>query len=75
MIILKLKKRAKLTDHVNKSSIKINKGHIENNTVNNANSISKKSHKKLFKNVLNQIISVNKVHIQNNVFDYDKCKK
>ena len=39
MIILKLKKRAKLTDHVNKA-------HIKNNTVNNANSISKKSHKK-----------------------------
>ena len=46
MIILKLEKRAKLTDHVNKSSIKINKAHIKNNTVNNANSISKKSHKK-----------------------------
>ena len=46
MIILKLKKRAKLTDHGNKSSIKINKAHIKKNTVNNANSISKKSHKK-----------------------------
>ena len=48
---------------------------IENNSVNNANSISKKTHKKLFKNVLKQIISVNKVHMQNNVFDYDKSKK
>ena len=69
------KAHAKLTDHVNKSSIKINKVNIENNSVNNANSISKKTHKKLFKNVLKQIISVNKVHMQNNVFDYDKSKK
>ena len=69
------KAHAKLTDHINKSSIKINKVHIENNSVNNANSISKKTHKKLFKNVLKQIISVNKVHMQNNVFDYDKSKK
>ena len=65
----------KSTDHVNKSSIKINKVHIENNSVNNANGISKKTHKKLFKNVLKQIISVKKVHIQNTVFDYDKCKE
>ena len=36
------KAHAKLTDHINKSSIKINKVHIENNSVNNANSISKK---------------------------------
>ena len=69
------KAHAKLTDHINKSSIKINKVHIENNSVNNANSIRKKTHKKLFKNVLKQIVSVNKVHIQNNVFDYDKYTK
>ena len=37
------KAHAKLTDHVNKSSITINKVHIENNSVNNANSISKKN--------------------------------
>ena len=36
------KAQAKLTDHINKSSIKINKVHRENNSVNNANSISKK---------------------------------
>ena len=69
------KAHAKLTDHINKSSIKINKVHIENNSVNNANGISKKTHKKLFKNVLKQIISVKKVYIQNTAFDYDKCKE
>ena len=69
------KAHAKLTGHINKSSIKINKVHIENNSVNNANGIRKKTHKKLFKNVLKQIISVKKVYIQNTVFDYDKCKE
>ena len=37
------KAHAKLTGHINKSSIKINKVHIENNSANNANSISKKN--------------------------------
>ena len=37
------KTHAKLTGHINKSSIKINKVHIKNNSANNANSISKKN--------------------------------
>ena len=37
------KAHAKLTDHINKSSIKFNKVNMENNSVNNANSIRKKN--------------------------------
>ena len=37
------KAHAKLTGHINKSSIKFNKVNIENNSVNNVNSIRKKN--------------------------------
>lgn len=75
--LLKLKRVSKASASVinflNDSIIKIiknNNVNIENNSINTDNSISKKTHIKLFDNTPKHKIQIDKVYI-----DLDKCKK